>query len=75
FSDDNQDTKDVKRLLEFLTSPADVRRVATTTAHHVTIKIAKEIDEPLLKSFSLITRAFTVPNQGDGVIALLGPIR
>nr|WP_263432053.1 heat-inducible transcriptional repressor HrcA [Leuconostoc gelidum] len=75
FSDDNQDTKDVKRLLEFLTSAADVRRVATTRAHQVTIKIAKEIDEPLLKSFSLVTRAFTVPNQGDGVIALLGPIR
>ncbi|CAM3010998.1 MULTISPECIES: heat-inducible transcriptional repressor HrcA [Leuconostoc] len=75
FSDDDQNTKNVKQLLEFLTSAADVRRVATTTAHHVTIKIAKEIDEPLLKSFSLITRAFTVPNQGDGVIALLGPIR
>lgn len=75
FSDNDQDAKEVKRLLEFLISASDVRRVATTTAHHVTIKIAKEIDEPLLKPFSLITRAFTVPNQGEGVIALLGPIR
>ena len=41
----------------------------------MTVKIGQEIDEPLLQSFSLITSAFQVPNQGDGVIALLGPIR
>ncbi|CAM3067917.1 heat-inducible transcriptional repressor HrcA [Leuconostoc rapi] len=75
FGEDSLSTKAVKRLLEFLTSAPDIRRVATTSQQRVTIKIAKEIDEPLLKPFSLITRAFTVPNQGEGVIALLGPIR
>lgn len=75
FSEDDIDTKEVKQLLEFLTSASDIRRVATTEGYHVTVKIAKEIDEPLLRPFSLITRAFTVPGQGEGVIALLGPIR
>lgn len=75
FGEDSLSTKEVKRLLEFLTSATDIRRVATTSQQRVTIKIAKEINEPLLKPFSLITRAFTVPNQGEGVIALLGPIR
>lgn len=70
----NQDF-DVKRLLQFLESPSEIRRVAKTSGNHTVVKIGKEIQEPLLTSFSLITRSFHIPNQGDGIIALLGPIR
>ncbi|AFT81557.1 heat-inducible transcription repressor HrcA [Leuconostoc carnosum] len=75
FSDDDVETKDLKRLLEFLTSASGIRRVSPTYGRRVTVKIGSEIGEPLLKPFSLMTRAFTVPNQGEGIIALLGPIR
>ncbi len=75
FGENVDETQKVKHLLEFLSSAPDIRRVATAVPHQVTVKIGQEIDEPLLQSFSLITSAFQVPNQGDGVIALLGPIR
>jgi len=75
FGENVDETQKVKHLLEFLSSAPDIRCVATAGPHQVTVKIGQEIDEPLLQSFSLITSAFQVPNQGDGVIALLGPIR
>lgn len=75
FDESLNNKADLKRLLEFLESAKDIRNVAQTLGSHTVVKISQEIHEPLLKSFSLITRGFTIPNQGDGVIALLGPIR
>ncbi|WP_273750330.1 heat-inducible transcriptional repressor HrcA [Leuconostoc mesenteroides] len=67
------DIADVKPLLEFLNNAEDVRQIASPT-RDVQVKIGREIGEPLLSEFSLITRGFLVPNQGSGIIALLGPI-
>lgn len=63
----------IKQLLEFLTNARAVRQIVAPSAQ-VQIKIGREIGEKLLSNFSLITREFVVPNQGNGVIALLGPI-
>ena len=72
---EHADSKDIKRLLEFLSDPSSIRRIANTSGDNVTIKISQEIGEPLLAPFTLLTRRYTMPNNSHGLIALLGPIR
>ncbi|GMA70617.1 heat-inducible transcription repressor HrcA [Leuconostoc litchii] len=67
------DIANVKPLLEFLTSAEDVRHIVSPT-ENVRIRLGREIGEPLLSDFSLVSRGFVMPNQGNGIIALLGPI-
>lgn len=69
------DLTKARRLLELLDSPQALRHLARSSGAGISIKVGSEIGEDLLDAYSVLSRHFSIGQQDQGIIILVGPVR
>lgn len=64
----------VKEIYQLMEDTAHLNRLIQTDEEGVQVRLGSETGNPYLKDFSIITTSYRLPNQTNGVIALLGPV-
>lgn len=74
---ENSDLKDIKSLYELINSSSlagELIDLSDSPSHYpVHVRLGAELENDLLKDFSLVTAEYSVGRYGRGTIALLGP--
>ena len=74
---ENSDLKDIKSLYELINSSSladELIDLSDSPGHYpVHVRLGSELQNDLLKDFSLVTAEYSVGRYGRGTIALLGP--
>ena len=74
---ENSDLKDIKSLYELINSSSLADELIDLSDSHghypVHVRLGSELQNDLLKDFSLVTAEYSVGRYGRGTIALLGP--